>query len=340
MFVLVIKTIIKLPFTTSLGVGELSDLIYGAVLVLPAAILYKKKREFVSVFAGLVVGFLLEIAVSLVVNIYVMIPFYMNLMGFSEEAILHTLQIANPSIKNITWDYGLFAVLPFNLIKNAAIIILTIVSFSFMSSVVYIVNDILDIESDRNHPTKKNRPIASGQLSVKDAIVCAIVLFVISVLLSVFVSIKIDTYLVCLIIILYFVNNMLYSVFHLKNIPLLDVCLLTIGFILRLFVGAVCAGVKNSAWLYLVIIFGSFYLGFGKRKSELVKIKNMNTRKSLMLYDETFLNNAVLSSMILSIAFFALSIPICLNNSISLLLTNLSPYSSLTCFAWHILILL
>ena len=129
LFVLVIKTIIKLPFTTSLGVGELSDLIYGAVLILPAAILYKRKREFVSVFAGLVIGFVLEIAVSLVVNIYVMIPFYMNVMEFSEEAILKMCQAANPNITDIKWGYGLVAVLPFNAIKNFAIGILTIISY-------------------------------------------------------------------------------------------------------------------------------------------------------------------------------------------------------------------
>ena len=127
--VLAIKTIIKLPFTTSLGVGELSDLIYGAVLILPAAILYKKKREFVSVFTGLVIGFLLEIAVSLVINIYIMIPFYMSVMDFSEEAIIGMCKAANPNIVDVRWSYGLVAVLPFNAIKNIAIGLLTIVSY-------------------------------------------------------------------------------------------------------------------------------------------------------------------------------------------------------------------
>lgn len=127
--VLLIKTVIKLPFTTSLGVGELSDLIYGAALVIPAAILYKKHRNFKSVIIGLSIGFVAEIIVSLVVNIYVMIPFYMNMMGFSEQAILAMCQTANPGIQDIRWGYGLFAVLPFNVIKNIAIIILTIISY-------------------------------------------------------------------------------------------------------------------------------------------------------------------------------------------------------------------
>lgn len=127
--VLLVKTVIKLPFTSSLGVGELSDLIYGAALIFPAAILYKKKRNFKSVLIGLGIGCVLEIAVSLVVNVYVMIPFYMNMMGLSEEAILKMCQVANPAIKDVRWGYGLFAVLPFNAIKNVAIILLTILTY-------------------------------------------------------------------------------------------------------------------------------------------------------------------------------------------------------------------
>lgn len=127
--VLFAKTIIKLPFTNSLGVGEISDLIYGAALILPAAILYKKNRKFKSVIVGLGIGCVLEIAVSLVLNIYLMIPFYMNMMEFSEEAILQLCQMANPAIVDVKWSYGLIAVLPFNLIKNVAIIILTIATY-------------------------------------------------------------------------------------------------------------------------------------------------------------------------------------------------------------------
>ena len=127
--VLLVKTIIKLPFTSSLGVGELSDLIYGAALIFPAAILYKKNRNFKSVLIGLGIGFVLELVVSLFVNIYVMIPFYMNMMGLSEEAILKMCQVANPAITNVRWGYGLLAVLPFNAIKNVAIIVLTILTY-------------------------------------------------------------------------------------------------------------------------------------------------------------------------------------------------------------------
>lgn len=128
-FVILIKTIIKLPFSSTLGVGELSDLLYSTAFVLPGAFLYKKNRKFKSVIIGLSLGCLLQLIVSLLGNIYLMIPFYMNMMGFSEEAILGLCQAANPNIVDVGWTYGLFAVLPFNIIKNVLIIILTIVSY-------------------------------------------------------------------------------------------------------------------------------------------------------------------------------------------------------------------
>jgi len=127
--VLLIKTVIKLPFTNTLGVGELCDLIYGAALILPAAIIYKKHRNFKAVLVGLSIGCVLELIVSVVLNVYAMIPFYMNVMEFSEEAILKMCQTANPAIKDVKWGLGLLAVLPFNVIKNVAIIILTIITY-------------------------------------------------------------------------------------------------------------------------------------------------------------------------------------------------------------------
>lgn len=127
--VVLIKTLIKLPFTHTLGVGELSDLLYSIVFILPGAFLYKKNRKFKSVILGLLIGFALQIVVSLLGNIYVMIPFYMNMMGLSENAILGMCQAANPAIKDVGWTYGLLAVLPFNVVKDIAVILLTIFTY-------------------------------------------------------------------------------------------------------------------------------------------------------------------------------------------------------------------
>ena len=117
-FALAIKTIVKLPMTTTLCVGEIADLIYSTVFIIPAAIIYKNKRNFKAVLIGLALGMILQLSVSVLINIYVMIPFYMNLMGLNADVILSICQNANSMIRDISWSFGLFAVLPFNLIKN------------------------------------------------------------------------------------------------------------------------------------------------------------------------------------------------------------------------------
>lgn len=129
LLVLLIKTLIKLPFTSTLGVGELSDLIYSAAFIVPAAIIYKKHRNFKGVFVGLFIGTVFQLSVSLLSNIYLMIPFYMKVMEFPEKAILGMCQAANPKITNIGWSYGLLAVLPFNAIKDGAVILLTLFTY-------------------------------------------------------------------------------------------------------------------------------------------------------------------------------------------------------------------
>lgn len=129
LLVLVIKTLIKLPFTRTLGVGELSDLIYSAAFILPAALIYKRKRNFKSVIIGLSIGTVFQLAVSLLSNIYLMIPFYMKVMELPEIAILNMCKLANPKITDVGWSYGLLAVLPFNVIKDAAVIVLTLITY-------------------------------------------------------------------------------------------------------------------------------------------------------------------------------------------------------------------
>lgn len=127
--VLLVKTVIKLPFTTTLCVGEICDLLYSIVFILPAVIIYNKHRNFKYAMLGLGIGTLLQLGVSLIANIYIMIPFYMSVMGLSEEAILGICQQANPAITNIGWMYGLLAVLPFNVIKDGAVVVLTIITY-------------------------------------------------------------------------------------------------------------------------------------------------------------------------------------------------------------------
>lgn len=136
--------------------------------------------------------------------------------------------------------------------------------FCLLSGIVYIINDIADIEADRQHPEKRNRPIASGRLPVPIArayvIAAIIVIFPISILLSPqFAAIALT----------YLLLNLAYS-FKIKHIPLLDVFTIALGFLLRVAAGVVLIEVTRfSPWLYVVTTLGSLYLGFGKRRAEL-----------------------------------------------------------------------
>lgn len=142
--------------------------------------------------------------------------------------------------------------------------IIGFVIFCLLSSAVYIINDILDVQSDRAHPQKKDRPIASGALPVGIAIVFAVVLLVITFPVAYILSPGF-----ALICVLYFVMNLAYSKW-LKHVPLLDVLIIAAGFVLRVAGGVMLIQVQRfSPWLYVVMTLGALYIGFGKRRSEL-----------------------------------------------------------------------
>jgi len=127
--VLLVKTIIKLPLTVSFGVGELSDLIFSTAFILPASLIYKRHRNFKGVVIGLVIGTVFQLIVSLVTNVYITIPFYIKVMEYPEFAILGMCQKANPKITDLKWSYGFVAVVPFNVMKDAAVIVLTLLTY-------------------------------------------------------------------------------------------------------------------------------------------------------------------------------------------------------------------
>ena len=138
------------------------------------------------------------------------------------------------------------------------------VLFCLVSSIVYLLNDIADIEADRQHPTKKNRPLPSGKLPVNVAWIAAIVLVVITLPLAYWLAPGFAAVLAT-----YLVMNLAYSKW-LKHIPIVDVFILAAGFVLRVEAGVTLIIVERfSPWLYIVTTLGSLYLGFGKRRAEL-----------------------------------------------------------------------
>jgi len=136
--------------------------------------------------------------------------------------------------------------------------------FCLVSSAVYIFNDLADIETDREHPEKKNRPLASGRLSVSAAWTASVALVSLSIGLGWILS-RPFAYVVAA----YFIINILYSRW-LKHAPILDVLIVAAGFVLRVHAGTTLIEVERfSPWLYVVTTLGALYLGFGKRRSEL-----------------------------------------------------------------------
>lgn len=178
-------------------------------------------------------------------------------------------------------------------------------SFCLGASAVYLMNDIKDMEKDRMHPTKCKRPIASGEISVRQATAGAIILLLVSSIVMWFGTDTANHGSALGVFLLYIVVNVLYSVFGMKKVPLLDVVLLVIGFYLRVLMGSVLTQVVISPWLYLVIITGAFFLGFGKRRNELLML-GIKGRDSLEGYSENFLDKIMYSCMTMTIIFFSL----------------------------------
>lgn len=175
------------------------------------------------------------------------------------------------------------------------------VAFCMVSSVVYIINDIRDVEKDRRHPTKCRRPIAAGTVPVKGAWVLAGVLLTVALICNWLTYTSLSTALLGL----YLVLNLAYS-FGLKNIPIVDVTILVAGFLIRILYGAVVTGITISNWLYLTVIALAFYFALGKRRNELKQIGDGETRKVLKAYPVSFLDKNMGMCLTLANVFYAL----------------------------------
>ncbi len=173
--------------------------------------------------------------------------------------------------------------------------------FCLASSGVYLLNDVIDYKKDREHPLKKNRPIAAGHLSRPAAILISAILIFISVILSTFTS-----HLLSFILAGYIILNIFYSL-YLKNLIILDVICLALGFVLRVIAGAVVINVIFSPWLLLCTFFLTLFLAIGKRKNELVCLGSSERRGVLALYSVDLLNQmnmVVLPSTLIAYTFY------------------------------------
>ncbi len=185
-----------------------------------------------------------------------------------------------------------------DLLKNT---IIGAIAFSLMASIVYIINDIMDVEADRKHEKKKFRPIASGNVSIISAIILAIILLIVSVLANLYIKANIVA---CAIFYGYLIMNIFYSI-KLKHVPIIDIVILAFGFLLRVLYGSAITGIAISNWLYLTILAFSFYMGLGKRRNEFKKMGNEG-RKVLQYYNKSFLDSNMYMCMAIGIVFYSL----------------------------------
>lgn len=176
--------------------------------------------------------------------------------------------------------------------------------FCFSSSIVYVLNDLNDIESDKHHPIKKNRPLASGAISKRNAWITIGVLGLIIIFEMFYFYNKQHNILIIIIPLLYIILNILYSK-ALKNIPIIDVVILVSGFVFRVMYGGVVVDISVSKYLYLMIMFGAFYLGFGKRRNEIKKNGNKG-RAVLEFYNKEFLDKNMYVCLALAIVSYTL----------------------------------
>ena len=170
--------------------------------------------------------------------------------------------------------------------KTTAIFIV----FCLISSSVYIINDLVDMEKDRQHPRKRTRPLASGQLDPRVAMAAAALLAMVAIGGAFWLDVWARV-----VLLVYLAQNIAYS-FWLKNIVILDVMVLALGFLLRVLAGVVVVQVTNfSPWLYICVTLLALFLGFGKRRQEIVLLEEgaANHRAILSEYNLPLLDQII-----------------------------------------------
>jgi len=218
------------------------------------------------------------------------------------------------------WVKNVFVLIPLIFSKNLFNVplfagsFITFASFCLAASSIYIINDIADKDLDKLHPIKRNRPIAAGEVTVREGWTMSIALLVIGYVMLQLGSVRLPAVIP---IAAYIMINLFYS-FALKQIVLIDVFVIAAGFILRIIAGGYAINVKISSWLIMTTLFVSIFLGVAKRRSEFVSANNSDdlpqgsssTRKVLEDYDLSLIDQILsvsAASVIITYALYTVS---------------------------------
>jgi len=167
--------------------------------------------------------------------------------------------------------------------------IITFFLFSLIASSIYIFNDLMDVEEDKKHPTKRFRPLASGTISLNNAKIIITFLVVFTLIITYFFNLELFY-----VLLFYFLLNIAYSL-KLKHITIVDIFIIATGFVLRLFAGSVVIDVPLSMWIIIMTFLLALFLAIAKRRDDvLLSAQGKETRKNIDGYNLEFVNASMI----------------------------------------------
>lgn len=164
------------------------------------------------------------------------------------------------------------------------------VAFSFAASAIYSINDIVDVEADKKHPKKCKRPIAAGLVSKRQASLLAIILAIAALALP----FLLNNWMLSVVIALYLAMNLCYCI-RLKHYAIIDVCIVAMGFVMRIVAGGVATDIVLSRWIVMMTFLLTLFLSFAKRRDDVLIMNEtgLAPRKNTSRYNLTFVNQAI-----------------------------------------------
>ena len=217
-----------------------------------------------------------------------------NILHLWSKYLLPVIRIVRPR----QWVKNFFVFIPLffgGQMSNTTLLLdalTTFIAFSLAASSIYCLNDIVDVEADRQHPVKCHRPIASGQVSVSATYALMAIMLILS--MTVCPMLKGRSMAVGAVVLGYWIMNIAYCVW-LKNFAIIDVCLIAFGFVLRILAGGLATGIEPSNWLVLMTFLLTLFLSFAKRRDDVLRMEATGKppRKNTIRYNLTFINQAI-----------------------------------------------